>query len=444
MAGFVRKTSVFLAFVIVLTFATLCSADFYSDNYLDYNTNDSRYYLKNYSGDIDTMPNLLGDWRSRRNQMAEQGIIIEAGFTGVAQTNTRGGQNTSDTNSSGGSLDYWLMFDTERMGYWPGGLWTLHGETIFGQNVFRHVQSVMPVNHDALLPRPDAGLTTLSELYLTQHFGSDLIVTCGKIDPLNIADKNLFANDEKRQFMSTALTGNPVLFPLAQYTALAVAVEYKPSMFTSVSLFILDNNATVTKSGFDSAFESPQGTTLGAELSLKVEPCGYEGTQRFGYAYSNKEFDRLDPDFRVNLPDDAGTGTKKDDYVFWYNFDQYIFTEKDDPTQGIGLFGRYGHSTGNANVLDEFYSFGIGGKGVVEGRDDDTFGLGYYYVGISDDFPSANNLSHEEGIEIYYAAQMTKSIQVTQALQWIKDPGAGGTDSNGNAVILGLRVQMDF
>jgi porin len=206
----------------------------------------------------------------------------------------------------------------------------------------------------------------------------------------------------------------------------------------------MDNNATVTKSGFDTAFQSPQGTTLGTELSLIVEPCGYKGTQRFGYAYSNKEFDRLDPDFRVNLPDDVDAGSKNDDYVLWYNFDQYVFTEQDDPSQGVGLFGRYGYSNGKANVLDEFYSFGIGGKGIVEDRDEDTFGLGYYYAGVSGGFPKSANLSHEEGIEVYYAAQMTKSIQVTQALQWIKDPGAGGTDSIGNAVVLGLRIQMDF
>lgn len=443
MADFASKT-ILGVFVLLLVFGGISVADFYSDNYWDYNTNDSRYRLKNYSGDIETMPNLLGDWWGHRNRMAEDGIIIEGGFTGVVQTNTRGGLNTHDTASKGGSADYWLMLDTERLGCWPGGLWTFHGETIFGKNVFRHVESVMSVNHDALLPRPDPGLTTLSELYLCQHFGSDLIITVGKIDPLNIADKNLFANDERRQFMSTALTGNPVLFPLAQYTALAFSLEYRPSTWASMNFFALDNNATVTKSGFDTAFESPQGTTLGAELSLKIEPCNYMGTQRIGYAYSNKEFDRLDPDFRVNLPNNAGSGTKDDDYVFWYNFDQYIYTEKDDPSQGIGIFGRYGYSTGKANVLDEFYSFGIGGKGIVDGRDDDTFGIGYYYAGISDDFPKANNLSHEEGIEVYYAAQMTKSVQVTQALQWIKDPGAGGVDDNGNAVVLGLRVQVDF
>jgi porin len=220
--------------------------------------------------------------------------------------------------------------------------------------------------------------------------------------------------------------------------------SFASAVDASMKFFALDSHGSATRSGNDTAFYSPQGTTIGTELKFNVEPCGYEGTQRVGYAYSNKDFDKLDPDHRINLPNGAGTSTKQDDYVFWYNFDQYIFTEQDDPTQGIGLFGRYGYSTGEANVLDEFYSFGIGGKGLVEGRDEDTCGLGYYYAGVSDDYSKASNLSHEQGIEIYYAAQVTKSIQITQTLQWIGDPGAGGVKTNGDAVVLGLRLQMDF
>jgi porin len=444
MARFLKNYSIVWSFVMVLAIGAICSADFYNDSYMDRNNNDSKYFLKDYSGDLMTSPNLFGDWQSKRNQMAEQGIIFEGGLTGVVQSNTRGGTNTSKTASGSGSADYWLMFDTERLGLWGGGLWTFHGETNFGTPVFRHVRSMMPVNYDAYLPEPNPGLTTLSELYLTQYFGDDISVIAGKIDPLKIVDRNAFANDERRQFMSTALTTNPMIFPLNPYTALAASIEYSPSRSFSVKCFALDTNASATNSGSDTAFESPQGTTVGTELTFKVEPCGYEGTQRIGYGYSNKEFVRYQPDFRFDLPVEADAGKKQDDYVVWYNFDQYIFTESEDPSQGIGLFGRYGYSNGKANVLEDFYSIGIGGKGVLDGRDDDTVGLGYYYASISDDFSSAKDLSSERGLEVYYAAQMTKSVQVTQTLQWIESPGAGGVNTNGSAVVLGLRVQVDF
>lgn len=444
MARYLKKDSVVCLVLLVLFFGAISLADFYDDSYKERNSNNSMFRLKDYSGDFETSPNLLGDWQGKRTQMAEQGIIFEGGVTGVVQTNTHGGTNTSETASGSGSLDYWLMFDTERLGWWQGGMWTFHGETNFGNPVFRHVRSIMPVNYDALLPEPNPGLTTLSELYLTQYFGSDLNVIAGKIDPANIVDRNAFANDERRQFMSTALRNNPVLFSINPYTALAVSLEYSPTTWLTMSYFALDTNGTVTNSGSSTAFESPEGTTFGTEWSFLIEPCGYKGTQRFGYGYSNKDFRKFDPDSRVGIVKNPDGTSSQDDSVVWYNFDQYIFTERQDPTQGIGIFGRYGYSDGKANVLEEFYSFGIGGKGIVEGRDEDTFGLGYYYISLGEDFPNTGNLDSEEGIEIYYAAQITNSIQVTQALQWIGDPGAGAVDTNGDAVVLGLRVQMDF
>ncbi len=35
--------------------------------------------------------------------------------------------------------------------------------------------------------------------------------------------------------------------------------------------------------------------------------------------------------------------------------------------------------------MAQFYSFGLGGKGVIPGRDQDRFGIGYYYLKISGD-----------------------------------------------------------
>jgi hypothetical protein len=47
----------------------------------------------------------------------------------------------------------------------------------------------------------------------------------------------------------------------------------------------------------------------------------------------------------------------------WYNFDQYVYPEHEDPTRGMGVFGRFAYSTGKANPIQQFCS--IGGKGVI-------------------------------------------------------------------------------
>ena len=406
----------------------------------------SPFPLKNYTGDFWSRTNLLGDWGGKRNELAKKGITVETDVTQVFQGDARGGNSTSGAWGYSGSSDYWLKIDTQRMGLWPAGLFTIHGETAFGNSPFGTVDSVLPVNYDALLPEKDnPGLTTLSEYYLTQFFSKKFGILLGKVDPTFLADKNVFAGNEKTQFLNTGLRANPAIFLYAPYTNMTAAAFFLPNDSLTIGVFASDNNGSVTRSGFDTAFHTPIGTTVGTEWDFKVNPCGLEGHQRIGYCYSNKTFVKLEQDPRTILPPgSSGTAKQKGDTgAVWYNFDQYFYAEKDDPTQGVGMFGRFGYSDGTVNPIQRFYSLGVGGKGICHGRNNDTFGLGYYYLDLSNDLPRPLNLSSEQGVELFYNIEITKAIHFTPDLQWIVDPGAG-FDSRGNAVVLGCRLQMSF
>jgi hypothetical protein len=52
------------------------------------------------------------------------------------------------------------------------------------------------------------------------------------------------------------------------------------------------------------------------------------------------------------------------EWALYYNFDHFFFTEADDPAQGVGIFGRFGYG-GEPNILEQFYSLGVGGKGSI-------------------------------------------------------------------------------
>ena len=130
-------------------------------------------------------------------------------------------------------------------------------------------------------------------------------------------------------------------------------------------------------------------------------------------------------------------------WAFFYNFDQYLFTEPQDPTQGIGLFGRFGISDGDANPIEAFYSVGVGGKGIVPERDDDTFGLGYFYTKWSDiPLTNALGISNSQGVELFYNIEVTPWLHITPDLQVLINPG--GVDDRDVAVVYGLRMHMTF
>ena len=85
-------------------------------------------------------------------------------------------------------------------------------------------------------------------------------------------------------------------------------------------------------------------------------------------------------------------------------------------------------------------SLGVGGRGLLPGRDHDTFGLGYYYSAVSDDLPDILNVDDAQGVELYYNIHATPWLRITPDIQFIDS----GFDSVDDAWVLGLRVRMDF
>jgi porin len=399
---------------------------------------------------------LTGDWGGYRKELVDNGIIFEGAVTQVLQGNAHGGKNTKGGPNYDGSADYYLKFDTARMNLWPAGLIILHGETIFGRSAGPDVGSICRPNYDALLPHPDdPGLTTLSEWFMLQSVSKYLTFSFGKADPTRLADTNMFANNEKTQFLNLGLRNNPVVFPFAPYTTLHFAAIASPTPWLSITSAVVNTNDKASETGFHTGFHSPEHTTVAQEWDFTVKPFGLLGHQRFGAVWSDKNryiLGQQDP--RLGLPRfrfldllSKFIGLKNpeerpDDWAVYYNFDQYVFTEKEDPTQGFGFFGRLGWSTGEANPTQTFYSLGVGGKGIIPKRDKDTYGVGYYFFDVSDRL-HPYNLSSEQGVEVFYNIEVTPWLHITPDLQIIQNPG-GGIGDRDVAIVYGIRMQTSF
>ena len=130
-----------------------------------------------------------------------------------------------------------------------------------------------------------------------------------------------------------------------------------------------------------------------------------------------------------------------DSWSFHYNFDQYFYTEAGDSEQGVGLFGRFGIADDKTSPIERTYNIGIGGKGIIPGRDKDTFGIGYFYLKLSDKLPSAFNLLDDsQGVEVFYNAEILPWLHVTPDFQYIDS----GLQTNDSAYIFGIRTKVAF
>ena len=94
----------------------------------------------------------------------------------------------------------------------------------------------------------------------------------------------------------------------------------------------------------------------------------------------------------------------------------------------------------DTNPISWFLSFGVGGNSPVRTRAADTFGVGWYYVGLSDALPGVLVGDHGQGVELFYNFAVTRWLHVTPDIQVI-DPSRNGVD---DAFVFGVRVKMDL
>lgn len=402
---------------------------------------------------------MTGDWGGLRNQLADAGITIDLNVTQIMQGNAHGGADTKNGFRYSGSGDLTISLDTGKMGLWDGGTFVLNAEPKWGDGILGKVGSLMPVNMDAVKPGYGEGcMMTLSEFFYQQVlFDGKLILLAGKLDGSRAFDTNVFANDERTQFMNLAFRNNPIIPQFLPYTTMGVGAIVNPIDELSIRTAVTDAQGQAKTTGFETTFHGPTHTSLLHEWDVKVKPFGLPGNQRFGFLWTSMEKQHLQPQSpfketgplltKVVGPKVMGWlvpylpfNTSPDQVGLFYNFDQYLYTEKDDPTQGVGLFGRFGWARQDVSAIAHDYSIGVGGKGVIPTRDNDTFGVGYYYLDLSNDMPSAYNC--EQGVEVYYDIAITPWLHISPDLQVIMDPG--GSEANDVSVVYGMRVQMNL
>ena len=140
-----------------------------------------------------------------------------------------------------------------------------------------------------------------------------------------------------------------------------------------------------------------------------------------------------------------------------YAFDQYFWQPDGDPKHGVGLFFAFGTSDGNPDPIQYAFLAGIGGKGVVPGRPDDSFGFDLARTQFSNSFlPLLRQqfnlgLQREDAIEMYYNMAITPWMNLTSDLQIVDSglnkaisPTTGKLTGIDTVVVAGARLRIRF
>jgi porin len=395
-----------------------------------------------YSGGFFTRPALTGDWGGVRQHLMDKGLRFDVNLTQTYQGNVTGG--TINRGYYQGGLRYELGLDTGYMGLWPGGMLTVRGETRYGKSDNFHTGSIMPVNTDSLYPVPEEDTTCLTELYYTQFFSPQLGFFAGR---MSLRLPTPFTGDETSQFMNTALFVPPVLGTTFPLTTTAVGVIFIPTKWLEITTLVADSEGAANVTGFDPDTVFTSGTSVVQIAQATIKPFDLSGHQGVIWSWSDKNRIQFEQSAfaiidAIRQGNTDVLGRSSDDWTVNYTFDQYVYTLPDKPDEGIGVFGYCGVGPGVVNPIRACYSLGVGGKGLIPGRATDTYGVGYYFINLTDELPRIieRRVEDEQGVELYYNIAVTPWLHVSPDLQFI-DPARSKIDTT---VVAGLRMKIDF
>jgi porin len=434
-------------------------------------SNTARRYPKFYGDENTTHGNILerselvGNPAGVRDDLVDHGVYVDFGVTQFLQGNVSGGGTATSKARGPGSADGWLWLDSGKAGLWPMGAVFLHAEGTWNDNINTDVGSMLPANQDATMPDPAGTSWALSELYLLQALPGNLLAAAGKINLAAWADNNTFANNERTQFQYTGLVNNAIIGSFVPYTALSAWVAWQPTKEHKLIGVFSQSDGAATVTGFDTLVNGDN--TFAVEYAFSTKLGKLPGNYKIDGLYTTKEvtnFQISDRHFVAEATGLVPVDKKDGNYTLLLSFDQYLWVDDEsagayagrqeksrysgshrhhNPPVGIGLFGRAGWAPSDRNVIDRFYSFGIGGYGMlIPGRDDDNWGIGWAGTHISSDlrdFPVGLR-SFEHAGEAFYNFWLTPAVHLSLNAQVIRP----ADDTLDNSWTIGTRLQLDF
>jgi porin len=388
---------------------------------------------------------LEADWWDD-DYLANRGITWNVYSTQFYQGVTAGGLDQGF--AYGGKVDYFLRFAGDEVKGWEGFSAAMHAETRYGEDVNNLSGMLSFPNFAMAFPKANENVTAVTAFSATQELSENLSVFAAKINSLDDFELNFTGERGVNRFMNSAAVANVInarAVPYSTYGTGFTVLRDSETLFTFI-VRDADNHATTV----DIHELFAHGALLSGTLRLPVSPFGFRGQQKFGMNWNSRRFTSVDPATYVRVPGQGiVAGMESGSWALWYNFDQYLWVSDEDPNVGWGVFGMTGVSDGNPNPINGNFTLGLGGNSLLPGREQDTFGLAYFWVGLSNEFkqllasplaPPGLAQRDEQGVELFYNLACTPWCFLTTDLQVVR-PSQVNLDTT---LMAGMRLVVSF
>ena len=381
---------------------------------------------------------LTGDWGGARTRAEAGGVKLDLEATLFYQGLVSG--THPHENEFGGRLDGFIKLDTTKLGWWDGGGFVTHLEYRSGDLPSRLGGTFFPTNSGMEFPSNSPDELVATSLYFSQRFGDRTSLMVGKINALDLLENDLYFGGWgiRRSWNSVWVAPPTGLIPPVFIGAMG---SYRTDS-GSLSLWIYDPADRTDDYFPGDLFET--GVTFYLTPSWNFALQGRSTSLSLAGVYTTEtgvDYSSIGGDYEEGLQ----PATKQGSWNVNVQFMHMLDVNTANPRQGWGVYVKAAVSDGNPNYVQRSLITGIGGTGLFEGRDLDSFGLGYFYYDLSDALqdalsPILGPLGDERGAEAYYSYALTPWCHLTGDLQYVTPP----RNSLEDAFIAGLRLNLRF
>ncbi|MBF9232200.1 carbohydrate porin [Microvirga alba] len=417
----------------------------------------------------------LGGRGDTRSALERAGITYSFTYIGEGLGAVTGGLRKGTIYE--GNLQGVLDADLDKLLGWSGA--SLHATfyQIHGRGLSRfYIGNLMPVSGIEALPS-----TRLYELWLEQKFAGDKVaLRAGQLG----ADTEFLVSQYGTLFLN-ATFGWPAIAMIdlpsggPSYPLATPGVRFKitPTDNLTILAAVFDGNPAGPGPGDPQrrnhtglAFRTSDPAFLIGEIQYAYnqgkDAPGLPGTIKFGGWHHFGSF--ADQRYDIGglpLADPRSSGLPnqlRGNDGLYAVIDQMVYRTS-GTDQGIGAFARISASPSDRNLISFYADGGLTWKGMIPGREDDTFGLSFAYSRISNGArgfdqdinfftDSARSVRTSEAvIEVTYQAQIVPGWTIQPDFQYVFRPGGNASnprDPTGarikDAAIFGLRTTIRY
>ena len=381
---------------------------------------------------------LTGDWGGVRSRLSERGVTLDVVLKSDVLSNLSGGLKRGTR-----YMDNWdvkLLANTDQLWGWSNTRAFVQLISNHGGKLNRtHVGSFMGVDNIEV----NTNTTKFFHAWLEADFFDEQFSVLAGLYPV---DSQFYVTDATGVFLhpaggmaaEVAQTGvnGPSIFPTSSFGVRAI---WRPTSQFYFQAALVD--------GVPGDPNNPRGTHIRFDRgdgTLAIMETGFRPAEEISkYAVG---FWRYTPRFDDHVDVDAsGNPVRRVNRGAYFLAEQTVFREKENASQGLTLFFRYGVANGDINTLDYSYSLGLRYKGLWPGRDEDELGVGLIrgHAGVKFRQAAATPLAtHETALEITYRAKIARWLAVQPTVQRIVNPGFDV--ALGDAWVAGARFEIKF